>query len=166
MKKIIKARVWKLGDKIDTDRIYPGRYLPILDPQEMAQHALEGVDPELHKKIQPGDILVAGIHFGCGSSREQAVHCLKALGIACIVAKSFARIFFRNAIHLGLPVIECKAAVDPIQQGEEVTIDFEKGILESAHGIFQFHPFHPMIQEILDAGGLVPYIKQKSKGGE
>ncbi len=164
MEKIIKGRVWKLGDKIDTDRIYPGRYLPILDPKEMAQHALEGVDPELHKKIQPGDILVAGIHFGCGSSREQAVHCLKALGIGCIVAKSFARIFFRNAIHLGLPVIECKEAVEHSQQGEKVTIDFEKGTLKTEQATFQFPPFHPMIREILDAGGLVPYLQQKFKG--
>lgn len=165
MEKIVKGRVWKLGDKIDTDRIYPGRYLPILDPKEMAQHALEGVDPELHKKIKPGDILVAGIHFGCGSSREQAVHCLKALGIGCIVAKSFARIFFRNAIHLGLPVIECKEAVEQIQEGEMVSIDFENGILTTSRANFQFSPFHPMVQEILHAGGLIPYIKQKSKGG-
>lgn len=165
MGKIIKGRVWKLGDKIDTDRIYPGRYLPILDSKEMAQHALEGVDPELARQMQPGDILVAGIHFGCGSSREQAVHCLKALGIACIVAKSFARIFFRNAIHLGLPVVECKEAVDQIQQGEIIIIDVEKGILETSQKNFQFHPFHPMIQEILDAGGLIPYIQQKTKGG-
>jgi 3-isopropylmalate/(R)-2-methylmalate dehydratase small subunit len=161
MNKRFEGRVWKLGDQVDTDVIYPGRYLPILDPAEMARHALEGVDPDFPQKLRPGDILVAGSNFGCGSSREQAATCLKEAGVACVIAKSFARIFFRNAINLGLPLVENAEAVDRVRSGDLLSVDFEAGVLRTTAGELRFPALPPMIMEILDAGGLIPQVRKK-----
>ncbi len=162
MLKKIRGKVIKLGDNIDTDVIYPGRYLPIIDAEEMALHALEGLDPDFPKKIQKGDIIVAGKNFGCGSSREQAATCLKSAGISAVIAKSFSRIFFRNGINQGLPIVVSDEAVDRIKDGDELEIDFTKGdiILREGKSI-EFKEFPDFIFTILDAGGLIPYVKKK-----
>ena len=137
-----KRRVWKYGDDINTDVIFPGKYTySILDPEEMAEHALEDLDPDFAKKVNPGDVIVAGKNFGCGSSREQAAICLKYAGVQAVVAKSFARIFFRNAINQGLPVLQSEEAVENIEDGEEIEIDFAKGEIKGNEGIFKFPPF-------------------------
>jgi len=158
---LITGRVWKLGDNVDTDVIYPGKYLPIIDAPEMALHALEGLDPEFPQKIQKGDIIVAGSNFGCGSSREQAATSLKFAGIACIVAKSYSRIFFRNAINQGLALVESKEAPDHIQTGEIVTINFGTGeIITSQNQKFSFPPLPEFLMGILEDGGLIPHVKK------
>jgi len=157
----ITGRIWKLGDNVDTDVIYPGKYLPIIDAPEMAKHALEGYDPEFPKKIQKGDIIIAGNNFGCGSSREQAATCLKYAGIACIVAKSFSRIFFRNAINQGLALVQSGDAPDHIQAGQNVTIDFSGGeIITSRDEKFSFAPLPEFLMGILKDGGLIPHVKK------
>ncbi len=157
-----KGKVWKYGDDINTDVIFPGKYTySILEPEEMARHALEDLDPEFAQEVRPGNILVAGKNFGCGSSREQAATCLKFAGVQAIIAKSFARIFFRNAINQGLPVIQCSQAVDDIKNGEEITIDFSEGRIETKRDVFDFAPLPESILEILESGGLIPYIKNK-----
>jgi 3-isopropylmalate/(R)-2-methylmalate dehydratase small subunit len=157
----VKGRVWLLGDNIDTDAIYPGKYLPIIVPQEMALHALEGIDPEFPKKLQPGDIIVAGSNFGCGSSREQAATCLKACGIAAIVAGSYSRIFFRNAINQGLPLVESKEARNSIKEGDVINIDFARGRIVVPGGELAFHPLPSFLTQILEDGGLIEYTKKK-----
>jgi 3-isopropylmalate/(R)-2-methylmalate dehydratase small subunit len=160
----IKGRVWKLGDNIDTDLIYPGKYLPIIDAPEMALHALEGYDPEFPKKIKKGDIIVAGSNFGCGSSREQAATSLKHAGIVCVVAKSFSRIFFRNAINQGLALVESKEAPDQIREGETLTIDFAGGEIVTSQGRkFSFPPLPQFLMGILEDGGLIPHVKKSFK---
>jgi len=157
----ITGRVWKLGDNIDTDVIYPGKYLPIIDPPEMALHALEGLDPEFPRRIKKGDIIVAGANFGCGSSREQAATSLKYAGISCVVAKSFSRIFFRNSINQGLALVQSKEAPDKIQPGEVITIDFKSGeITTSQNQKFSFPPLPEFLMEILKDGGLIPHVKK------
>ena len=161
----IRGRVWKLGDNIDTDVIYPGKYLPLLDPSEMAAHALEGLDPEFPKKLGQGDILVAGSNFGCGSSREQAASCLKTAGVTCVIAKSFARIFFRNAVNLGLPVVECREAADAVETGDTVAVDFESGTVQIKDRTLSFPPLPDHILSILENGGLIESIKKKIAEG-
>jgi 3-isopropylmalate/(R)-2-methylmalate dehydratase small subunit len=157
-----KGKAWKYGNDVNTDVIFPGKYTySILDPEEMAKHALEDLDPEFVRKVKPGDIVVAGKNFGCGSSREQAATCLKYAGVRAVVAKSFARIFFRNAINQGLPVVQCSEAVDSIADGEEISVDFSKGQIETAKGVFDFVPLPESILLILDAGGLISYTKSK-----
>jgi len=157
----ITGRVWKYGDDINTDVIFPGKYTySISDPKEMAQHALEDLDPEFVKNVRPGDILVAGRNFGCGSSREQAVTCLKEAGVAAIIAKSFARIYFRNCINQGLPIAQCDAA-DGLETGEEVTVDFATGRVTTPRGEYRFPPLSPEVMDILEAGGLIPYVRKK-----
>lgn len=159
MHNTISGRIWKLGDNIDTDVIYPGKYLPIIVAEEMAQHALEGYDPEFPKKIQQGDIIVAGKNFGCGSSREQAATCLKFAGIGAIAAKSYSRIFFRNAINQGLPLITSDL-VDAVKEGDEVTIDFSQGIIEYPGGKKTFPALPDSVMEILNAGGLIAAVRK------
>jgi len=160
---IIKGKVLKYGDDINTDVIFPGRYLAITDPEEMAEHAMEDLDKDFLKKLKEANIIVAGKNFGCGSSREQAATCLKYAGVKAIVAKSFARIFFRNAINQGIPIIETKEAVDNIDEGVEIEIDTEKGIIKNlTKGTsFLFTPLPPFIQDIIDAGGLINSLKKK-----
>jgi len=157
----ITGRVWKYGDDVNTDVIFPGKYTySITDRQEMAQHALEDLDPEFVKNVRPGDIVVAGKNWGCGSSREQAVIALKEVGVGAIVARSFARIYFRNCINEGLPIVTCDA-VDGVETGEELTIDFETGKVGTPRGEYAFPPLPASVLEILNAGGLVPHVKQK-----
>jgi len=160
MNNIIKGRVWVFGEDIDTDVIYPGKYLPILEPEEMAKHALEGYDPEFPNIIQPGDIIVAGPGFGIGSSREQAATCLKAVGLAAIVAYSFARIFFRNAINQGLPIVQADIA-DKLKDGDEITIDFDACRIDYPGGETTFPPLADSVRAILNAGGLIPAVRSK-----
>lgn len=160
-----KGRVWKYGDNVNTDVIFPGKYTySILEPEEMARHALEDLDPDFAQKVKPGDVIVAGRNFGCGSSREQAATCLKYAGVQAVVAKSFARIFFRNAINQGLPVLQSEEAVDSIEDGEEIEIDFIGGKIKTGRGDFTFPPFPESVMGILEAGGLIPYTKKKLEG--
>ncbi|MCD6473326.1 MAG: 3-isopropylmalate dehydratase small subunit [Thermoplasmata archaeon] len=159
---IIKGRTIKYGDDINTDVIYPGRYLEITEPEEMAKHAMEDLDPDFLNKVRERNIIVAGKNFGCGSSREQAATCLKYAGVDAIIAKSFARIFFRNAINNGLLVIECKNA-DEINDGDEIEIDVENGVIKdlSQGKEYSFKALPPFLMEIIKAGGLIPYVREK-----
>jgi 3-isopropylmalate/(R)-2-methylmalate dehydratase small subunit len=160
-KKVHTGRVWKYGDDINTDVIYPGKYTYTdLPPAEMAKHALEDLDPQFAGHVQPGDVIVAGKNFGCGSSREQAVTCLKHAGVGAIIARSFARIYFRNAINQGLPIVQC-AAVEGVEAGEEVTIDFSAGKVKTPRGDFAFPPLSEFVMGILEDGGLIPYVRSK-----
>jgi 3-isopropylmalate/(R)-2-methylmalate dehydratase small subunit len=162
----LHGRAWKLGDNIDTDVIYPGRYLPLLDPSEMAAHALEGVDPEFPGKLRPGDMLVAGKNFGCGSSREQAATCLKTAGVTCVIAGSFSRIFFRNAVNLGLPLVESKEASNAVETGDTVTVNFKSGMVRVRDRSFSFPPLPETVLSILEEGGLINSIKKRIATGE
>ena len=159
----VKGKVWKFGDDINTDVIIPGKYkFKTLDMKELAKHAMEGVDPDFSRKVSRGDLIVAGKNFGCGSRREQAPRVLKEAGVSAVVAVSFARIFFRNAINVGLPVIECKDAVKETDEGDLVEIDLEKGMLKNLtkNRVYKFKPIPPPLLEILRVGGLVEYLKQ------
>ena len=161
MQTVITGRIWKYGDDVNTDVIFPGKYTySISDRKEMAEHALEDLDPDFVKKVQPGDIIVAGKNWGCGSSREQAVIALKEAGVGAIVARSFARIYFRNCINEGLPIVTCDA-VDSVEPGDEITIDFASGTVTTPGREYTFPPLAPSVMEILDAGGLVPHVKKK-----
>ena len=147
----------RYGRDIDTDVIIPARYLNTSDPAELAKHCLEDLDVDFVNKVTPGDILVAEENFGCGSSREHAPVCIKAAGVACVIAKSFARIFYRNSINIGLPIMECPAAVDTIKAGDEVAVDADKGVITdlTTGESFQVEPFPPFIAQIVAEGGLV-----------
>ena len=155
--------VFKYGDNVDTDVIIPARYLNSFDPQELASHAMVDIDPEFAGKVQPGDIIVARKNFGFGSSREHAPLCLKTAGVSCVIADTFARIFYRNAINIGLPIIECPEAAEGIDAGDQVEIDFDSGrIYNRTKGTeFQGQAFPPFMQELISAGGLVNYINSK-----
>lgn len=156
------GRAFVYGDDINTDVIFPGKYTyTVTERSEMAQYALEDLDPAFRERVQRGDIIVAGKNFGCGSSREQAVICLVELGVAAVVADSFARIYFRNAINQGLPVIVLKDAAQKISDGDDVALDLANGKLTAPSGEYCFPRLSPAVQAILDAGGLVPYTKQK-----
>lgn len=159
MQNIITGRIWKLGNDIDTDVIYPGKYLPIIVAEEMALHAMEGLDPDFPKKIKRGDIIVGGRNFGCGSSREQAATCLQAAGIAAIIGKSYSRIFFRNAVNQGLPLLTSDL-VDDIEQGEEITIDFLQGTISYPRGTKTFPALPDSVMDILREGGLIPAVRK------
>lgn len=157
---MIEGKVFKFGDNIDTDQIYPGRYLELTDHKEIAKHAMEGVDPDFSSAVETGDIVVAGNNFGCGSSREHAVICLKKSGVGAVIAKSFARIFYRNAVNMALPVIEVKD-ID-FKAGESLKLDMDKAELKREDGsIIKFTPFPENILEIYEAGGVIPYYKGK-----
>ena len=157
------GHVFKYGDNVDTDVIIPARYLNSFDPQELASHAMVDIDPEFAGKVQPGDIIVARKNFGCGSSREHAPLCLTTAGVSCVIADTFARIFYRNAINIGLPIIECPEAAEGIDAGDQVEIDFDSGrIYNRTKGTeFQGQAFPPFMQELISAGGLVNYINSK-----
>jgi len=159
-----RGRVWKFGDNINTDIVYPGRYLKsFLPPEEMAKHAMEGAGPDFSKNVQPGDIIVAGRNFGCGSSREEAVTSLKATRIGGIVAESFARIFFRNAVNVGLPVLECKGITQRVKGGDILEVEFKTGLIKnvSTGEEIKTLPLPDFMMMILDKGGLIPYTKEK-----
>ncbi len=159
------GKCWKFGDDVNTDEIIPARYLNVTDQDELAAHCMEGVDPEFAARAQPGDIIVGGKNFGCGSSREHAPLAIKALGIRCVVAGSFARIFFRNAINIGLPIVECPGAARDAQEGDEVEVDLAAGrVVNHTQGrTYEFEPFPPELQAIIDAGGLIPYAKKTAR---
>jgi 3-isopropylmalate/(R)-2-methylmalate dehydratase small subunit len=161
-----KGHVWKYGDNINTDVIFPGRYTyKIMESAEMAKHAMEDLDPQFAKNAQSGDVIVAGKNFGCGSSREQAAACLRAAGIQAVIAKSFARIYFRNAINLGLAVLQCEEAPDALKTGDEVEIDFAGGKIISGERVFEFHPLPDSVIGIIEAGGLIEFTKKKLASG-
>ncbi len=157
----LHGRVHKYGDDVDTDVILPGKYLSITDPKEMAPHCLEGIDPEFSRRVKPEDIVVAGQNFGSGSSREQAPLALLHSGVACVVARSFARIFYRNAINLGLPILVCPEAVEAADNGEEMSIDLDAGVITTAGCTFRAAPFPHELQKLIEAGGLVLYVQQE-----
>lgn len=159
----VRGNVFKYGDNVDTDVIIPARYLNIADMAELATHAMEDIDAEFTTRVKPGDIIVAGRNFGCGSSREHAPRVLKDNGISCVIAPSFARIFFRNAINIGLPILECAEAADAIEAGDEVAIDFETGVIENVTSgkTFQAQPFPAFIQGIIDSNGLMNSLKSQ-----
>jgi 3-isopropylmalate/(R)-2-methylmalate dehydratase small subunit len=158
----IKGKVYKYGDDINTDVIFPGKYTyTVTDPEEMAQHAMEDLDPEFIKTVEDGDIVVGGTNFGCGSSREQAVKCLKFAGVGAVIAKTFARIYFRNLINNGVPAIVQPELVDKIKKGDKLEIDLENGKIISPCGEFDFPAYAPEIMAIMQEGGLIPYTKKK-----
>lgn len=158
----IQGRVWKYGDHINTDVIFPGKYTyTITDPDEMRKHALEDLDPSFHNSVQPGDIIVAGINWGCGSSREQAVTCLKASGVGAIVAKTFARIYYRNCLNAALPAILCPEVVDVVKPGETLQINLQDGTITLREKLYHFSPLPDSIASIFEAGGLVAYTRNR-----
>ncbi len=158
-----KGKVYKYGDNVDTDVIIPARYLNSSDPKELALHCMEDIDKEFVQKVKPGDIMVATKNFGCGSSREHAPIAIKASGISCVIAETFARIFYRNAINIGLPIIECPEAAKEIAEGDEVEVDFDSGLITdlTTGKSFQGQAFPDFMQKIIDLGGLVNYINEK-----
>lgn len=158
--------VHKYADHIDTDVIIPARLLNNPDPEFLGRHCMEDIDSEFAGRVKAGDIMVAGINFGCGSSREHAPIAIKAAGISCVVAKSFARIFFRNAINIGLPVLECPEAAEETEAGDRLDIDLENGVITNATTgkCYSAVPFPEFMQRIVQSGGLVDYIKQQQKG--
>lgn len=158
----------KYGDHINTDVIIPARLLNDPSLENMAAHCMQDIDPDFVKRARPGDMIVGGADFGCGSSREHAPVSIKAAGVSCVVAKSFARIFFRNAINIGLPVMECPEAADAISMGDRLEVDFDTGSIHNltTGGRFQAAPFPPFMQKIIAAGGLVSYTKQQLGEGE
>lgn len=157
----IKGKIWKYGDSVNTDVIFPGKYTyTISDPAQMAQYALEDLDPRFAKEVRPGDIIVGGANFGCGSSREQAVVCVKQAGVGAIVAKSFARIYYRNCLNSALPAIICPEAVDAVEHGDEMEIDLPAGIIRAGGAEFSFPPLPEAVMGIFSAGGLIPYTRR------
>lgn len=161
--KAAKGHVFKYGDNVDTDVIIPARYLNSSDPAELATHCMEDIDREFVHKVQKGDIIVATKNFGCGSSREHAPIAIKAAGVSCVIAETFARIFYRNAINIGLPIIECAEASKGIEDGDEVEVDFDSGMIRNLTKKTEFkgQAFPPFMQKIIDAEGLVNYINAR-----
>ena len=157
------GHVFKYGDNVDTDVIIPARYLNATKGEELAKHCMEDIDKDFVNGVQKGDIIVAEKNFGCGSSREHAPLAIKCAGISCVIAETFARIFYRNAINIGLPIIECPEAAASIQAGHEVEIDFDSGVItdKTTGESFEGQAFPPFMQKIIEAGGLVNYINQK-----
>ena len=157
------GRVFKYGDNVDTDVIIPARYLNSSDPKELAMHCMEDIDKEFVNKVKIGDIIVADKNFGCGSSREHAPIAIKAAGVSCVIAETFARIFYRNAINIGLPIVECPEAARAIAAGAEVEVDFDSGVImnKTTGECFQGQAFPTFMQKIIDCGGLVNYINEK-----
>lgn len=154
--------VIKYGRDVDTDVIIAARYLNTSDPQELAKHCMQDLDPTFVTRVKPGDLIVAGENFGCGSSREHAPLAIKTAGVSCVIAKSFARIFYRNAINIGLPIMECPEAVDGINEGDRVKVDADAGLIvdETTGKSYKAQPFPPFIREIIEAGGLVERAKK------
>ncbi|MFC1511440.1 3-isopropylmalate dehydratase small subunit [Candidatus Margulisiibacteriota bacterium] len=160
----MRGKAWKFGDNIDTDLIIPARYLNTSDPKELAEHAMEDADPKWVTKKKKGDFIVGGENFGCGSSREHAPIALKAAGVSAVIAKSFARIFYRNAINIGLPILESKEAAEEIKTGDEIEVNLAKGEIKnlSLKTIYRAQPFPEFMQKIIKAGGLINYLKKRN----
>jgi len=166
IKNILRGRAWKYGDNIDTDAIIPARYLTSSDPKYLAEHCMEDADTEFVKKAQEGDFIIGGQNFGCGSSREHAPIAIKAAGISCVIAKSYARIFYRNSFNMGLPILECPEAVDGIKDGNKIEVDLGSGIIRNLETGKEYHaqPIPPFMRELIDAGGLINYARKRVKG--
>ncbi|MBF0407182.1 MAG: 3-isopropylmalate dehydratase small subunit [Candidatus Riflebacteria bacterium] len=162
---VFKGKVFKYGNDVNTDVIFPGRYLNIFEPSEMAKHAMEDLDKDFVKNLASGDIVVAGKYFGCGSSREQAATCLKAAGVSVVIAESFARIFYRNAINLGLAIMVCPEITNVANAGDQLEVEPEKGLIKNiTRGTTaQAKPLPPFILEILGNGGLIPHLQKSMK---
>lgn len=160
---ILKGKTWKFGDNIDTDAIIPARYLNTSDPDELAKHVMEDADADFPNKVGAGDLIVADANFGCGSSREHAPIAIKAAGISGVVAKSFARIFYRNAFNIGLPIFESAEAVDKISEGDEIEVDADNGVIKNITKGEEYSakPIPPFMQELISAGGLVEWTKKR-----
>lgn len=158
-----KGRVFRFGDNVDTDVIIPARYLATSEPSELAAHCMEDIDKSFIQNVQAGDIIVAGKNFGCGSSREHAPIAIKAAGVSCVIAETFARIFYRNSINIGLPIIECKAAAEEIEKDHVVSVNFDTGIItdETTGKTYEGQAFPPFMQGLIDAGGLINYVNNK-----
>jgi len=158
-----QGRVFKYGDNIDTDAIIAARYLNTTDVKDLASHCMEDIDNKFANEVKEGDIMIALKNFGCGSSREHAPIAIKAAGISCVIAKSYARIFYRNSFNIGLPILECEEAADKIQAGDEVTVDFKSGKItnKTRNETYQAEPFPEFIQQIINCDGLVGYVKNK-----
>lgn len=156
-------KIYKYKDNVDTDVIIPARYLNSFDAKELASHAMADIDSTFATTVEKGDIIVAGQNFGCGSSREHAPLCLKTAGIKCVIAKSFARIFYRNSINIGFPIMECEEAADKIEKGDEVEVDFSTGVItnKTKNETYQSQPFPEFLQKMIDADGLVNYVNSK-----
>jgi 3-isopropylmalate dehydratase small subunit len=167
-KLVFEGKVFLFGDNIDTDVIIPARYLNTQDPAELAAHCMEDIDGDFAGNVRDGDIIVAGENFGCGSSREHAPLAIKACGVACVLASSFARIFYRNAINIGLPILELKGATEKIKPGDTIEVDFQEGTIKNRTdgSLYQSEPFPPFMQRIIHAGGLINRIKQELGGNE
>ncbi len=161
----LTGKVWKYGDNIDTDAIIPARYLNMSTAEELAQHCMEDVDTSYASGVQQGDIIVGGENFGCGSSREHAPLAIKGSGASCVIAKSFARIFYRNAINIGLPILACPDAVQEIEAGDQLSVDLVAGLITNSRSgkTYQTSPFPSFIMDIIQAGGLVPFTRERLK---
>ncbi len=159
----MQGKAHKFGAHVDTDQIIPAKYLVTTDPLALGEHCMEGNDPEFAGRVEPGDVIVADINFGCGSSREHAPVSLRGCGVSCVIAKSFARIFFRNAINLGLPVLESPEAVDAIQAGDDIKVDLSSGTIHdlTTEQVFKAKPYEPFMMEIIEAGGLIEHTKRR-----
>ena len=159
-----RGTVFKYGDNVDTDVIIPARYLATSEPSELSKHCMEDIDKDFIRNVKKGDIIVADKNFGCGSSREHAPIAIKAAGVSCVIAKTFARIFYRNSINIGLPIVECPAAADAIKAGDTVSVNFDNGVItdETTGESFQGQAFPPFMQGLIDAGGLINYVNAKS----
>jgi 3-isopropylmalate/(R)-2-methylmalate dehydratase small subunit len=161
----VRGTVWQFGDDVDTDAIIPARYLNISDPQELARHCMEAADPAFARQVKPGAIIVAGKNFGCGSSREHAPLCIKAAGVSCVIAAGFARIFYRNAFNIGLPILESREAAEASRQGDELEVDLATGEIRNLtrEMTFMAQPIPPFMQELIGDGGLIKHIARRLK---
>ncbi len=159
----VSGKTYKYGDNVDTDVIIPARYLNTSDAKELAKHCMEDIDASFAGTVQPGEIMIAGKNFGCGSSREHAPLAIKTCGVACVIAATFARIFYRNALNIGLPILECPEAAEAIAAGDTVSVDFDTGVItdDTTGKTFQAEPFPPFMQDLIAAGGLAAYRCQK-----
>jgi 3-isopropylmalate/(R)-2-methylmalate dehydratase small subunit len=160
---VLKGQVHKYGANVDTDVIIPARYLNVSEPMELAKHCMEDIDPQFIKKVKKGDIIMADTNFGCGSSREHAPLAIKSAGVSCVVAKSFARIFFRNAINIGLPLMECPECVEKTKEGDILEVDLSTGKIVNltSHMVFTAKPYPEFMSELINAGGLIEYTKKR-----
>ena len=165
---MVTGKVYKYGDNVDTDVIIPARYLNAPSPEELAKHCMEDIDASFAAKVQPGDIMVGGANFGCGSSREHAPIAIRACGVRCVIAASFARIFYRNSINIGFPILECPEAAAAISNGDTVSVDFATGKIvdETTGETFQAVALPPFIEKIVEHNGLLPYLKARMEKGE
>ncbi len=159
----IQGKAWKFGNDVDTDAIIPARYLNTTDPKELASHCMEDADPDFASKVKPGEILAAGKNFGCGSSREHAPIAIKAAGVSCVIAHSFARIFYRNSFNMGLPILECPEGAERIETGDELEIDLDSGaIINRSKGeTYHAQAIPPFMQKLIAAGGLIEYVREQ-----